>query len=126
MKNFETFAGVSTQPPTLPDTNLSIVDEETSASKFSQLDKKAVKKIVKKELKKEKKKALKRDVEKSLNNSAPQSIHENEPAKNIFGSFFRKLGDAIIKALPAVLVTVAGIVAKSFFGSLRKMKGEAA
>lgn len=123
MKNFETFAGIPTQPLTSLDTSSSIVEKKAPASKLSQLDKKAVKKIVKKALKKEEKRAFRKEAEKARDNATPQSLPQNEPIKKSFGSFFRKLGDAVIKAIPAVLVTVAGIIAKSFFGSLCKMKG---
>lgn len=135
MENFKTFAGLPTINEVSASKEANAANRKSKKSKLSRKDKKIIKGFVKATLEKLKKKAekekaeraeaervekAKREAEKSRGNVSVQSTHENETAKKNFCSFFRKLGDAIIRAIPKVLAVVATAAANAFFWQIKR------
>ena len=139
MKKFVTFAGIQTMPSEaakMPNTDSAInAVKQNSECASIQSDNveipdrfkiymkncekaiiKALKKAAKKASKKAVKKAIKKDEEKRKEEDTDSKKTNTNTAVETIKSFFNKIGDVIVKALPKVLVVVAGIAAKSFFG----------
>ncbi len=134
MENFKTFAGLPTINEVSASKEANAANGKSKKSKLSRKDKKIIERFVKETLEKLKKKAekekaerveaerveAKREADKSRDNVNVQSTHENEAAKKNFCSFFRKLGDAIIRAIPKVLAAVATAAVNAFFGQIKR------
>ena len=140
MPTFQTFSGIPTMPrgaAQMPNKDSIINDVEQNneymgiqsdhvdipdrlkmhMEKREKATIKALKKIVKKATKKAVKKAIKKDEEKKQ--EADEYSKKTNTVSETTKTFFNKIGDVIIKALPTLLVTIVSIAAKAFFGGHR-------
>ena len=133
MKEFITFAGIPTMPSEtakVPNnsstTNAAEQNNEYIRDQYireeiekhlKEMEKKG-EKATKKKIKKIVKKAIKKDEEKRQKADANSKKTNTDTAIEVVKTFFSKIGKAIVKTIPTVLVTVVGIAAKSFFGRI--------